>query len=392
MHLRVLPDLSAVPPHEWNALDLGGSPFVRHEFLRTLEETGCVGADTGWQPRHLALYHDARAERLVGAVPLYLKTHSYGEYVFDWAWARAYARAGHAYYPKLVAAVPFTPATGPRLLVDPASDRSEVTGRLLDGALALARELEASSLHWLFPTEPEADFLAARGLLKRTGYQFHWSNSGYRDFDDFLSRFTANKRKKIRQERRYVREAGVRLRVVSGGAAEARDWEALYRFYRSTIARYEGVPYLSREFFHAIGRRLPERVVLVMAEQSGACIAAALNFRGDEALYGRYWGGRPGVNGLHFETCYYAAIEYCIAAGLKRYEAGAQGEHKVARGFAPVATYSSHWLAHPRFSGAVADFLSREQLAVAGYMDELREHLPFKATVAENGGTRSERV
>jgi predicted N-acyltransferase len=391
MHLRVLPDLAAVPSRIWNGLDLGANPFVQHEFLRALEETGCVGDGTGWIPQHLALY-DRDGERLVGAVPLYLKAHSYGEYVFDWAWAKAYASAGLDYYPKLVAAVPFTPATGPRLLVRPDADRTPVAERLLDGALALAREVGASSLHWLFPTEHELDFLCAHGLLKRRGCQFHWSNPGYRDFDDFLSGFTAQKRKKIRQERRYVREAGVRLRVLTGRDAGTRDWDTLYRFYRSTIARYQGIPYLKRAFFHALGERMPEQVVLVFAEQGHTCVAAALNLRGGDRLYGRYWGGEPGVNGLHFETCYYAAIEYCIAQGLKYYEAGAQGEHKLARGFAPVATYSAHWLAHPRFSGAVADFLNREETAVTHYMDELREHLPFKAPVAENGATRSERV
>lgn len=392
MYLRVRPDLAAVPSEEWNALDLGDNPFVRHEFLLALEETGCIGDGTGWVPQHLALYDDAHGGRLIGAVPLYLKTHSYGEYVFDWAWAKAYANAGLVYYPKLVAAVPFTPATGPRLLVRPGTDRVAAGGRLLDGALALARDVGASSLHWLFPTGAESDFLAARGLLKRTGCQFHWSNPGYRDFDDFLSGFTAQKRKKIRQERRYVRDAGVRLRALSGHEVGAQDWDVLYRFYRSTIARYQGVPYLTRDFFHALGERLPGHVVLVLAEREGTCVAAALNLRGGDTLYGRYWGGRPGVNGLHFETCYYAAIEYCIREGLKRYEAGAQGEHKLARGFAPVETYSAHWLAHPRFAGAVADFLSREQVAIADYMDELREHLPFKAAVAENDGTRSERV
>lgn len=392
MHLRVLPDLAAVPSREWNALDLGTNPFVQYEFLRALEETGCVGDVSGWIPQHLALYDDASGESLIGAVPLYLKAHSYGEYVFDWAWASAYARAGLPYYPKLVAAVPFTPATGPRLLVRPGADRSAVAGQLLDGALALARDIGASSLHWLFPTEAESDFLSTRGLLKRTGCQFHWSNRGYRDFDDFLSGFTAHKRKKIRQERRYVREAGVTLRIISGHEARARDWDALYRFYRTTIARYQGVPYLTPAFFHAFGERLADRIVLVLAEQAGTCIAAAVNLRGGDTLYGRYWGGRPGVNGLHFETCYYAGIEYCIGQDLKRYEAGAQGEHKLARGFEPVRTYSAHWLAHPRFSDAVADFLSREQAAIAEHMDELREHLPFRAAVAENDGAPSERV
>lgn len=392
MHLRVLPDLAAVPSAEWNALALAENPFLRHEFLHTLEETGCVGEGTGWLPRHLAVYDDARGGRLLGAAPLYLKSHSYGEYVFDWAWARAYAGAGLDYYPKLVSAVPFTPVTGSRLLVRPGADDTAVRQRLLDGALELARELGASSLHWLFASGSEADFLSSRELLRRTGCQFHWSNPGYRDFDDFLGAFTASKRKKIRQERRYVREAGIAVRVLSGREARAQDWDRLHRFYRSTLARYRAVPYLNRDFFQALGERLPDHVVLVQADRAGTPVGAALNLRGGDALYGRYWGGRPGINGLHFETCYYAAIEYCIAEGLKRYEAGAQGEHKLARGFAPVATHSIHWLAHPRFSGAVADFLTRERAAVADYMDELREHLPFKAVVAENGVTRSDRV
>jgi len=379
MHLSVVENLGQIPASDWNALAGDANPFLRHEFLHALEVTGCVSAKTGWLPRHLAIHgDDARRGRLLGAAPLYLKDHSYGEYVFDWAWANAYARAGLSYYPKLVAGVPFTPATGPRLLALAGTDTAAIKKRLVQGALDLMEQSAASSLHWLFLTEDDARRLDADNHLMRTGYQFHWTNAGYRDFDDFLSTFTAQKRKKIRRERRYVQEAGIAMEALSGGAVTAAHWDVLYEFYHSTIRQHGAIPYLTREFFLRLGETMREQVVLIFARRGAEYVAGALNLRGADTLYGRYWGSRGEFHSLHFETCYYSAIEHCIERGLKRFEAGAQGEHKLARGFTPVVTRSAHRLAHPQFNRAVADYLERERIDVASTMNELNEHVPFK--------------
>ncbi len=378
MHASIVKDLSAVGPDQWNRL-AGGNPFLQHEFLAALERTGCVGADTGWQPCHVVLHADGIGRGpLLGAVPLYLKYHSYGEYVFDWSWADAYARSGRDYYPKLVAAVPFTPATGRRLLIAEGADRARVEQALLAGAREIADRHDVSSLHWLFHSAEERAPLAADGGLTRVGCQFHWSNPGYRDFEDFLSTFKSDKRNSIRRERRRVREADVHLEVLPGGEISSDQWDLFNRFYRATIRAHGGIPYLTREFFHALGETMADRVLLVVARQQHEIVAMALNLRDGEILYGRYWGGRPDIRDLHFETCYYTPIEYCIAQGITLYEAGAQGEHKIARGFAPVRTYSSHWLRDARLRRAVADFLVREQHHVGYYIDELNEHSPFR--------------
>jgi predicted N-acyltransferase len=380
MPLHVLESLNEVTAAEWNALTDGANPFVRHEFLATLEATACVGAKTAWQPRHLVVR--APDQTLLGAVPLYLKHHSYGEYVFDWAWAQAYARSGFAYYPKLVAAIPFTPVTGSRLLVRDHPEREKIIARLIDGALELARTESASSLHWLFTPEAETRQLAHQGLLHRTGYQFHWHNPGYRDFDDFLSTFTAAKRKKVKRERARVCEAGVTTEVLTGSAITSAHWDVFYEFYQSTLRAHQAIPYLTRAFFHKLGAALPQAVVLVLARHQAHYVGAALNLQGRDTLYGRYWGGRAGFPGLHFEVCYYRAIEYGIAHQLRHFEAGAQGKHKLARGFEPAVTYSAHWLSHPQFAQAVADYLARERAGVEYEIDELREHAPFRQDAA----------
>ena len=379
MHVSVIDRLDQIPASEWNALAGDANPFLRHEFLHALEASGCVSARTGWQPQHLVIHSDGAGRgRLLGAAPLYLKDHSYGEYVFDWAWANAYARAGLSYYPKLVVGVPFTPATGPRLLSVTGAESTAIKKRLIQGAMELMEQRAASSLHWLFLTEDDARQLAADNHLLRTGYQFHWSNAGYRDFEDFLSTFTAQKRKKIKRERRYVQEAGIAMEALTGGAVTAAHWDVFYEFYHATIRQHGAIPYLSREFFHRLGETMREHVVLMFARRGAEYVAGALNLRGADTLYGRYWGSRGEFHSLHFETCYYSAIEYCIERGLKRFEAGAQGEHKLARGFAPVVTRSAHRLAHPQLSRAVADYLARERIDVASTMDELNEHVPFK--------------
>jgi hypothetical protein len=366
--VRVVDSLAAVDPQEWNAL-AGAQPFVRHEFLSALMETGCASRRTGWRPQ-IALVR--RAGALTGAMPLFAKTHSYGEYVFDWAWAEAHERHGIDYYPKLVCAVPFTPVRGTRLLASCDADRQ----LLLKAALELAQE--SSSLHVLFARDDEARFLEGAGLMLRRTVQFHWKNEHYADFDDFLARLSHARRKNIRQERRRVREAGVAFRWLEGEAIGRRDWELFHRCYRGTYAAHHSTPYLSLEFFLRVGAALPDNVALLVAEREGRPIAAALFFRDAQALYGRYWGALEYVPLLHFECCYYQAIEFAIARHIPVFEGGAQGEHKLFRGLMPVETLSAHWLAHPRFARAVETFLEREGAGVARYVNELVEHSPFK--------------
>jgi predicted N-acyltransferase len=375
MRLEILDSLDEISTAEWNALDLGGNPFLRHEFLAGLERYGCVGRQTGWISQH-AVARDG--SRLLGAVPLYVKHNSYGELVFDWSWADAYERMGLRYYPKLVAAVPYTPVTGPRLLVSPEADRQTVAEALIRKAREHASRLGASSLHWLFPDERDTRSLEAARFMRRIGYQFHWENRGYRDFHDLLSEFSAAKRKKIRRERRYVEEAGIETQVLHGDQVTDAQWHLMHQFYRSTFDRRGGWPTLTLEFFQFLGRSMPRNVVLVLAKHLGRYVAGAFNLRGEDALYGRHWGCIADFHSLHFEVCYYRGLDYCIEQGLGRFEAGAQGEHKLGRGFLPVLTYSGHWLAHEGMRRAVADFLAREERAVTRYLDELSEHTPFK--------------
>lgn len=375
MRVDVIDSLNDVAAAAWDALVDNDHPFLRHAFLSTLERAGCVGGDSGWQPQFLLA---RRGDELVGAAPLYLKHHSYGEYVFDWAWASAYARAGLAYYPKLVVAVPFTPASGPRLLIANDADADMVRDALIDASEAHAQRIGASSIHWLFTSPSETAHLEARGLMVRVGCQFHWQNRAYRTFDDFLAGFSADKRKKVKRERRHVREAGVEMEIVTGADATAAHWDTFYTFYRATIEKHGAIPYLTRAFFHDLGRSLGPQAVLVLARHGKDYVAGALNLCGKDTLYGRYWGALADYHSLHFETCYYQAIEYCIIQGLSRFEAGAQGEHKIARGFLPTATYSAHWLRHPALRSAVAAFLTRERSGVTHYMDELGSHSPFK--------------
>jgi predicted N-acyltransferase len=368
--LRILSGLDTVPPGQWDALT-GGNPTVSHAFLDCLHQSGCASGDTGWMPQYLSLWRDGA---LAAAVPLYLKSHSYGEYVFDWAWADAYERHGIAYYPKLLAAVPFTPAVGPRLLACDARAR----GALAHALLELARNSPVSSLHVLFPPEEDADALRTAGLLERRGVQFHWRNDGYADFDDFLSRLSHDKRKKIRQERRRVAAAGVTLRRVLGDRATQAEWDFFNRCYRRTYAAHRSTPYLTRAFFGQLASRMGGNVLLVIAERDGEPIAAALDLFTRAALYGRYWGSVEHVPGLHFEACYYQAMEFCIELGIELFEGGAQGEHKHARGFLPEVTRSLHWLAHPAFYRAVDEYLARERSGIGAYVDELADRSPFR--------------
>jgi predicted N-acyltransferase len=374
MRLGTVESLHDIAAADWNRMSGDSSPFVRHEFLSALEISGCVGPGSGWAPQHMLAWHGDNGDaRLVGAVPLYIKEHSYGEYVFDWAWANAYARAGASYYPKLVVAVPFTPATGPRIL-----GSGDVADRLIDAVTEHAERSGVSSLHWLFTDSPTSARLSDHGLLTRIGHQYHWHNAGYGSFDDFLAAFPAQRRKKLKRERRRVAEAGIHMTQRHGGELEESDWDLFYEFYLSTIQRHGAIAYLNREFFHLLGRDMADSIVMSTAWHGDRIVAAALNLRGADTLYGRYWGCAADYHSLHFETCYYAPIEHCIGEGLARFEAGAQGEHKFSRGFVGVATRSAHWLRDPGFARAVADFLDHEQRGVNHYLGVLESQQPYK--------------
>jgi len=369
--VEIVQSLASVPAGQWDALG-DGHPFLSHAFLHALEKTGCVGAQSGWAPCHLLL---RAGDRLAGAMPLYLKSHSYGEYVFDWGWAEAYHRSGLRYYPKLVSAVPFTPVSGQRLL---AAD-SKARATLLTAALRFAEDSGVSSLHCLFPTGPEAELMAAAGMLLRQTVQFHWRNEGYGSFEDFLGRMNHDKRKKIHQERRKLRTAGVEFRRLTGEQANESDWRFFFDCYRRTYRSHMSTPYLNLDFFLALASAMPRRLLLSIASRDGLPVASSLCMLGGESLYGRYWGAREYHPGLHFECCYYQPMEYCIERGIACFEGGAQGEHKLARGLLPVKTVSAHWLAHPQYFDAVAGFLRRETRGIDHYVDELEAHAPFKA-------------
>ncbi len=387
LRVRVLDDLSGVDPAEWDRL-ADGHPLLSHAFFHALHQTGCAAADSGWLPQFITLWDTAQgaggvdgtggtgrtlaAPRLRAAMPLYVKSHSYGEYVFDWAWADAYQRHGLAYYPKLLAAIPFSPVSGARLLATSDAERAA----LIQAALALAKR--TSSLHVLFPHPAEAALLQSAGLMLRSGVQFHWTNPGYASFEQFLEQLSRDKRKKIRQERRRVQDAGVRFRRLCGHEIGEEDWAFFARCYNRTYREHRSTPYLNLDFFRRLGQTMAQHVLLIVAERGGRPIASALNLYSAQTLYGRYWGAEEYLPCLHFETCYYQALEFCIAQGITVFEGGAQGEHKLARGFLPVKTQSAHWLAHPEFSDAVERFLEREHQGIARYVDELNEHSPYR--------------
>jgi uncharacterized protein len=374
--IEIVSTISSIAPEEWNAL-AGQQPFVRHEFLDALHETGCAVPDTGWAPQYLIL---REAGALAGAMPLYLKGHSYGEYVFDWSWADAYHRHGIEYYPKLLCAVPFTPVSGPRLLTRTPLQREP----LIRAALALAEELEVSSLHCLFPPDDETQALAGHGMMIRHGVQFHWCNAGYGTFDEFLAGLNHDKRKKIKQERRKVREAGINFEWRAGRDITDSDWAFFFRCYARTYREHHSTPYLNLQFFKRIGRTMPENLVLIIGYREGRPIAASFNMRDETRLYGRYWGALEHHPVLHFETCYYQVIEYCIAHGIQTFEGGAQGEHKMARGLLPVEMRSAHWIARRDFASAIENFLTRETRGIAHHLDELNERKPFKSSATSD--------
>jgi len=381
LSIRVVDSLEGIAPAAWDACalppDADGNPFVSHAFLIALERSKSVGRRSGWMPQYLLA--ETADGALLGAMPLYVKSHSYGEYVFDHGWADAFERAGGNYYPKLQVAVPFTPAPGPRLLVRRGATESAVAEALCEALIEVTASNDFSSAHVTFCSEPEWVRLAKHGFLRRLGQQYHWHNDGYQSFDDFLSALNSRKRKSIRKEREAVLKSGLTLRALSGQEIERRHWDAFFAFYMDTGSRKWGQPYLTRAFFDEIGRTMPESIVLVMAETAdGALVAGALNLRGRDALYGRNWGCVEDYRFLHFEACYYQAIDYAIAHGLKRVEAGAQGEHKIQRGYLPVPVYSAHWIADPAFRRAVEDYLARERPAVESQIADLATFSPFR--------------
>ncbi len=374
LSLSLHPAIHEIAAADWDGCAGDANPFVSHAFLSALEDSGSAGARTGWLPRHAVLRDGAGA--VVAVAPMYAKSHSYGEYVFDHGWAQAFERAGGQYYPKLQVAVPFSPVPGPRLLIRAgAAIDAETFGRAL---IDCCRQLDLSSVHVTFCSQPEQEGLVRAGFLARLGKQFHWHNQGYRDFEDFLAALSSRKRKSIRRERRDALAAGLDLRTLRGAAITARHWDAFYGFYTDTIDRKWGSAYLTRGFFDLLSQRLGERVVLMLAERDGEPVAAALNLMGEDALYGRNWGSSGEYRFLHFELCYYQAIEFAIAHGLARVEAGAQGEHKIQRGYLPAVTHSAHWIAHRGLREAVAGFLDRERPAVLAEMEELAGLSPFR--------------
>jgi predicted N-acyltransferase len=374
--VRILKNVSEVPAAAWDACAGPDNPFVSHAFLSALERSGSASAETGWLPQHLAIA-DPSGD-LSAVLPLYLKNHSYGEYVFDWGWADAYERAGGSYYPKLQCSVPFTPVAGPRLLIRPGGDREALANALIAAMVQLVEEHGASSVHVTFTTREEYERLGAAGFLQRLGVQYHWENRGYGDFEDFLAGLASRKRKQIRRERRQVAESGIRLRVLQGAEIEPHHWRAFYRFYLATVDKKWAHAYLTRDFFDRLGASMADQVALVLAEDGDEPVAAALNLIGGDTLYGRNWGCAKRYRFLHFEACYYQAIEFAIAQGLTRVEAGAQGEHKIQRGYLPSETYSAHWIADPALRDAVAHFLERERPAMRYQQAALSQQGPFR--------------
>lgn len=387
VEIRVLETLSQILPQDWDACACPEAtdgnppidPFTTHRFLSALEDSGSVGAGTGWQPQYLAAYLD---DLLIGCAPMYVKSHSQGEYIFDHSWAHAYERAGQHYYPKLQIAVPHTPVTGRRLLVRPGYDELGQSA-LVQGAVQLAANNDVSSLHMTFCTESEAETGIRMGLMARVTQQFHWQNREYADFDGFLASLSSRKRKNIRKERAQANAFGGTIHAFTGDDLRPEHWDAFWAFYQDTGARKWGAPYLTRGFFDLVQERMRDDVLLVLAERDGRWIAGALNMIGRDTLYGRYWGCTEHHACLHFELCYYRAIDHAIAHGLGRVEAGAQGEHKLARGYLPRQTHSLHWIADPGFSEAVAQFLEAERAAVSEEIEILTEYGPFRQVSVE---------
>lgn len=373
LRLNIFDSIAEISATAWNHLLVDDNPLLKHAFLLAMENAGCVGAKFGWLPRHMALYQD---DELIAAVPLYEKHNSYGEFVFDQSWAQAWERSGLAYYPKLVSAVPYTPAQGARLLARP-EHQQQAWPVLMQAMTQLCEELEGSGVHVLFPRQQEQDFLQQEWVA-RHDCQFHWHNQNYASFDDFLARLTAKKRKNIRQERRKVEQAGITFRRVNGHTASERDLDLAADFYRCTFEDKYGVPTFNRAFFAEIANTMPDNLLLVFADKGEEAIAASIMYCGSDVLYGRHWGCSEFIEQLHFETCYYQGIEFCIENNIALFEPGAQGEHKIARGFLPTKTYSSHWIRDAGFRDAVKSFCTQELRSVDHYIEQLQSSTPYR--------------
>ena len=372
---EVIDSLDAVKAADWDRLAGSDNPFISHAYLYALEESGCVTAETGWQPQHILIFDPS--DTLIGAMPLYLKNHSYGEYVFDHGWANAYERIGRHYYPKMQSSIPFTPATSPKFLIDKDQDHEHIIGLLLNAAQQLTNARDASSLHITFIDKLSCSSASNFGMLDRNDIQYHWHNNNYRCFEDFLARLSSRKRKQIKKERKSIETSGIKIRWLTGGDIKKEDWDSFYQFYIDTGNRKWGTPYLNRGFFNTIGHCLPKNIVLMMAYIDDIAIAGALNFIGGNVIYGRHWGCSQNVKNLHFELCYYQAIDYAIAHNLSYVEAGAQGQHKLARGYIPTKTYSAHWLSDPEFQEAVSHYLEGERVQIDLVIKALNLHTPY---------------
>lgn len=376
MQIEVGSTLDQVDSSQWNALSNQDNPFVRYEFLSALETNKCVDPEFGWQPYHI-LIKDQQG-RLIAAAPTYLKSNSYGEFVFDFAWADAYERSGAHYYPKLICAAPFTPATGPRLLVHKDQDYKTCTETLLAAAIAVTDKQDISSFHWLFPMDDESNLMEKHNYLRRMGCQYIWANNNYENFDDFLSRCTSKKRKNLKRERKRVAEQDVTLNLFHGSDLAEKDWRDVIGFYHDTFNRKWGTPTLNVAFFTEIGKTMGDDIIIIFATHANKRVACSVMFKGGDTLYGRYWGCNEDFHSLHFETCYYQGIDYCIKHGLKRFEPGAQGEHKIGRGFVPTPTWSTHYIRDEGFRSAVAQFLKQETPLMQKRCEELHQLLPFR--------------
>ncbi len=374
--VRIASGIDAVSAEDWDACAGNGNPFVSHAFLKALEDGEAVGAESGWLPQHLVV--EDEAGRVSGVAPFYMRGDSYGEYVFDHGWAHAYERAGGRYYPKLLSGVPFSPVPGPRLLVRPGAFAEQARAALASAMIEIAKRSGLSSVHVNFLPKDEWDYLGELGFLKRLGQQYHWYNDSYRSFDDFLKALNSRKRKTIRKERRTLEEWGLTFEALTGADLREEHWDTFFRFYRNTVDRKWGGAYLTRDFFLRLHETMADKVVLIVGRRDGRIVCGALNLRGADALYGRNWGCDTRFRFLHFEACYYQAIDYAIREGLARVEAGAQGQHKIQRGYVPVETYSAHWIADRNFRRAVADYLTREREAVGEEIEFLADFTPFR--------------
>lgn len=376
VNLRSVEGIAKVDPAAWDACAGPDNPFLLHGFLSAMEESGSASPKSGWRPAHLLVESDEG--ELLAAAPLYVKSHSYGEYVFDWGWAEAWHNAGRDYYPKLQSAVPFTPVTGRRLLIKPGQDEAALSKVLGDAMIGIGQRNELSSAHITFPTEEEARLLANHGWMLRIGEQYHWHNHDYRSFDDFLAALSSRKRKAIRKERERANQLGLKIHCLTGDDLKPEHWDAFFRFYLDTSDRKWGQAYLTRDFFDRLTGPLAQRIMLVLAEQDGQWVAGALNFIGGDTLFGRNWGSLGDFRFLHFEMCYYRAIDFAIEHGLAKVEAGAQGEHKISRGYLPVPTYSVHWIREKPLRDAVSGFLDRERIAMLRQIELQAEEGPYR--------------